>query len=128
MSTEQKYITIPAKGTPEHDALIVTVATKFDAVLQRWLTPYEYGAMLELNAVREEENTCASGDFCDSNMAMDEALTACGVQVFDSKMDFIPDAIELFDAAWNYAKEHFLTDKPRRAKFLNSGKKEQANA
>ena len=49
------------------------VADVFRQILQGWLTPEELAAVDAENE-RRGDNTCASHDYCDPNMAMMEAM------------------------------------------------------
>lgn len=56
------------------DALTVeTLAAEFARIVGQWLTPAEFKQMREDNQTLGA-GLCASHDYCDANMAMDEAL------------------------------------------------------
>lgn len=82
-----------------------TLAREFSAILKTWLTPDEQKQVIERNAGyvgTEYENCCATGDFCDSNMAMDEALQKHGIEC-----DPQDDAqAALWNEAWAIAKQN----------------------
>ncbi len=75
------------------------VADQFKIILRVWLTEDELSAVVAENA-RRDDNTCASHDYCDANMAMDEALQSFDVEISDED-----DLIELFNSAWDLAKK-----------------------
>ncbi len=87
------FVTVrKADTTPTADE----VAQRFDAVLREWLTEAEYAEMLRRNRTREYGgNVCASHDFCDANMAMQEAFESLGIDPDESSW------WSLWDAAWN---------------------------
>ena len=78
------------------------LAAEFVAVLTEWLTPAEFAEMQRRN-VTAGEGVCASHDFCDANMAMDEAFThALGRKpdVMDSDDGAEGRDVALWNAAW----------------------------
>ena len=52
----------------------VTIAEVFAAIVREWLTAAEFAEMRRLNAAETEPNVCHSHDYCDANIAMDEAF------------------------------------------------------
>jgi hypothetical protein len=52
------------------------IAKKFSEVLRDWLTKEEMQNVVDRNRSQTDESICHSHDFCDANMAMDEAFTA----------------------------------------------------
>lgn len=53
------------------------IADRFAEVLRSWLTPDEFAEMKRLNETPEyADGCCASHNYCDANMAMDEAWHA----------------------------------------------------
>lgn len=81
------------------------LAAAFAEVLHEWLTPAQ---MREVVARNEHYgNACASHDFCDANMAMDEAFTkAMGREVeWDEENGGLTEAdTALWNGAWAIAK------------------------
>lgn len=82
------------------------LAAAFATVLHEWLTPAQMRAVVERNELMEDDVCCASGDFCDSNMAMDEAFTKTqgreielGEGTRQSRAD-----VALWNGAWAIAK------------------------
>lgn len=79
-----------------------TLAREFAAILKTWLTPEEQLQVIERNKTEEWENVCHSHDFCDSNMAMAEALEKLGVE-----LDIQSDTQNaLWNSAWGIAKNN----------------------
>lgn len=86
------------------------LAAKFAEVLRTWLTPAEMDAVVATNESRDlvarlhrkKDWSCASHDFCDANMAMEEAMHACG-----HSTDGDPDEMGwnvVWNGAWEIAK------------------------
>lgn len=89
-------------ATPE------TIADEFVVTLNDWLTDYEMDLIRNYNATPAYAHSCASHNFCDANMAM---LTAFEV-ITDFEFDLDNQAhVDLFNAAWTYAKANHLTEK-----------------
>ena len=60
---------------------VESVAAMFSAVLREWLTDEEMDEVVLHNANElKDSDCCASHDFCDANMAMDEAFKQCGLR------------------------------------------------
>lgn len=82
----------------------------FAKVLQGWLTTVEWKEMRARNVANIGGLCCASHDFCDANMAMDEAFTKLmGRDLIRDDGMSAPD-LELVNAAWTYAKAKHLAD------------------
>ena len=91
------------------------LAIEFSNVLKSWLTPEQ---MAEINILNEgykitNPNCCATGDFCDSNMAMDEAFTKIMGREFTFNSDEEPELEQLatedqalWNESWGIAKEN----------------------
>lgn len=57
------------------------------------------------NRKHRDDGCCASHDFCDANVTMDAAFTdVTGRETCHSDED-----VALWNAAWDYAKQHYLT-------------------
>jgi len=85
-----------------------TVGDEFVAILTDWLTGYEMDLIRDYNATPAYAYSCASHNFCDANMAMLPAFEA----IADCEFDFDDQAhVDLFNAAWDYAKINHLTKK-----------------
>ena len=85
-----------------------TVGDEFVAILNDWLTGYEMDLIRNHNATPAYAYSCASHDFCDANMAMLTAFETLADCAFDLDNQ---DHVDLFNAAWDYAKANHLTKK-----------------
>lgn len=84
---------------------VATLALGFAIVLEEWLQPHEWAAMRVQNR-DGYGGVCASHNFCDANMAMEEAFN----RVFDGDgYTCSTEDSKLWVDAWTYAKTHFLT-------------------
>lgn len=86
-------------NTPEN---VERIARSYVEVLQRWLTPDEFAAVC-----RGEEN---EHDFCDANMALDEAFKTHGYETLPPLVDGEDDGMsqetcDLWNAAVGRATE-----------------------
>lgn len=79
------------------------LADEFIRVMRTWLTVNELILVDARNADEPpRSNVCHTHDFCDANMAMDEALTNLGTDLFrDGEMR--EDVGALWDSAWELA-------------------------
>lgn len=82
------------------------VAAEFARVLHEWLSPAQMREVVARNETSDYDDCCATGDFCDSNMAMDEAFTKVmgreielGEGTRQSRAD-----VDLWGKAWDIAK------------------------
>lgn len=50
------------------------LAKEFSTVLKSWLSAEEMKSVIEKNETPEYNGCCASHDYCDANMAIDEAF------------------------------------------------------
>jgi hypothetical protein len=83
------------------------LARAFARVLRSWLTAKEWKEMRRRNAREEDSSVCHSHDFCDANMAMDEALQ----KLAGRAVDFNKRADEaLWGKSWRLAKRKYLTE------------------
>ena len=83
------------------------LARCFSAVLKQWLTGSEISKINASNAASGyDASVCASHDYCDSNMAMLEAVSnATGIPVDDINIDVSNVRFwELLNDAWAIAK------------------------
>jgi hypothetical protein len=106
------------ENTPEN---VEKIATAFVGELREWLTPAQFETMRldnrhHLN--RGRLGICASGDVCDSNMAMDAAFNKsfgrsphlpCDVEEGKCSDDDVSQECEIWNSAWDLAKERDLT-------------------
>lgn len=83
---------------------IVKLSKEFGKVIQSWLDKEEIKAVNEKNALYKatgDEGICATHNYCDANMAMDEAFeNAFGYSPFENGID---DSVELWNGAWSMA-------------------------
>jgi hypothetical protein len=85
-----------------------TVGDEFVAILTDWLTDYEIDVIRSHNTTPAYAYSCASHNFCDANMAMltaFEVITECDYDLDNQSH------VDLFNAAWDYAKANHLTKK-----------------
>ena len=88
---------------------IERVAKRFAAILGQWLTMEELSIAVYRNEHKYAKDICASHDFCDANMAMEQAFLDLDIT---SPIDFPSDsteriaAFDLWNAAWDMAKEN----------------------
>lgn len=89
---------------------VVLLAAEFARIINEWLTPAEMRAVVAQNeasflaarAKGKKCQTCATGDYCDSNVAMEEAFTT----VLKRDMDLQSEAdVDLWGRAWDRAKD-----------------------
>lgn len=80
------------------------LAIEFSNVLKSWLTEEEMKVVNTTNATDDYmDSSCASHDFCDANMAMDEAwkkLFAKEISLQNQRQ------IDLWNKAWRIAKSN----------------------
>lgn len=94
------------RPTPEQ------VGEKFVAVLETWLDAETLHEIAKTNAAEDNPSVCATGSFCDSNMAMLEAMeTWMPDYSFDINND---ELIDLWNKAWDCGKAII------RTKYLRS--------
>ncbi len=84
---------------------IEKVGDKFAETLKQWLTEDEFAAVKRTNLHRKD-GSCASHDYCDANMAMDVAMGHFGFFYVQSDPNL---HVDLWNAAWDYAKAKHLT-------------------
>lgn len=82
---------------------IDAAATRFREVIVDWLG-HETCGEVDTRNKSYPESVCATHDFCDANMAMFEALTDLGHEVFNDE-GLSEDVTDLWNAAWTRAKE-----------------------
>jgi hypothetical protein len=94
------------------DGAAANVAIAFYTVLGEWLDRSEMRTVRERNVKHADSNICASHDFCDANMAMDEAFRRVfGAGPLDGVDQMSDAACNLWGAAWDMAKRDYLTDR-----------------
>lgn len=89
---------------PHTNEQVTRAAAHFIAVLARWLTEEEFTEFCRKTREDFQEDSCHSHDYCDANMAMQEAMKELGFNVWlaDGHMD--PVMVELWNDAWGRAK------------------------
>lgn len=83
------------------------LALAFTKVLRKWLTRAQMDEVVLRNETSLYDDCCATGDFCDSNMAMEEAFQ----KAFSRDPEVVePDGAnheadcQLWNAGWDIAK------------------------
>jgi len=84
------------------------LAIEFTKELQSWFMPQRWRKMLVLNAAETDPMICHSHDFFDANMAMDAAFAALSIDVFDYEGQMPQTVTELWNAAWERAKDRYI--------------------
>lgn len=94
------------------DLLIKALAKKFSKVLKKWLGKKKMAIVVSRNK-EANDSCCASHDFCDANMAMDEAFTKVMGRTFDFNFEETTEGgmqnskdTDLMNAAWSMAKSN----------------------
>lgn len=92
------------------------IATAFAGVLREWLTPAQFEKMRVDNrryAQQGNSSVCASQNFCDANMAMDEAFRKlfergphlpCDAEEGKCSEADVEHEVDIWNAAWDLAK------------------------
>lgn len=85
---------------------------KFAELLRKHLTKDEFEEMRRKNKFYND-HCCASHDYLDANMVMDEAMRSLGLgsRMVGQWITQDDELTDLWNAAWNYAKEKHLTNK-----------------
>ena len=84
------------------------LAREFSKVLLHWIGPEYMRRVIEKNSKQEDKNICHSHDFCDANMAMDEAFNNIlkrSPLPDDLDEGMTDETMQLWNAAWDLAKE-----------------------
>ncbi len=96
---------------PPYQIKVSELSNAFAKVLHEWLTPEQMEEVNRLNVTPKYDGCCATHDFCDSNMAMDEAFKLTFGRSFTFYDEEIPETekqnaadTDLFNAAWDMAK------------------------
>lgn len=74
------------------------LAREFCRVLNEWLSPEELAEVNRLNSEEDDRNICHTGDYCDSNQALLDAMEVFGIDGFDQSL------IPLCNATWSIAR------------------------
>jgi hypothetical protein len=91
---------------------VLKLSKAFSRVLRDWLTVEQMVAVVQRNRAQDNPNVCHSHDFCDANMAMDEAFTKVvgrECEGEDPETGEEPEDFELWNAAWSLAKRNEFT-------------------
>jgi hypothetical protein len=93
------------------------LAHAFANVLKEWLSDEEMHSINVANWSSDDKSTCASHDFCDANMAMDEAIQKLAPEFYkvawaENEASNVGDECgplwsqltDLFNEAWTLAK------------------------
>ncbi|WP_432263359.1 hypothetical protein [Cupriavidus sp. TMH.W2] len=82
------------------------LAKRFSAVLGEWLSTTELAIVVARNRACKDPLVCHSHDFCDANMAMQQAIEE--IKIGDSESLVTDEQTDLMNAAWDIAKSnHF---------------------
>jgi len=104
---------ISVKNTEDQlmNFMVNNLAVKFCDVIHEWLTDDELELVVARNDARVDKNdgVCHTNDFCDANMAMDEAWN----RMFQNDIDLSSDDdCTIWNAAWDLAQfKNFNTNK-----------------
>ena len=85
--------------------IIDSVGQLFSRILHEWLPPAEMEQVVERNAVQTDPLICHSHDFCDANMAMDQAMRDHHFDMTISEEGMEDSLILVWNAAWGVAKK-----------------------
>ena len=80
---------------------------EFSRILQEWFMPALLKQAVARNETAEYKGACATRDFCDANLAMEEAfenLDLKGISDFETDSPEQVATMDLWDKAWDYAK------------------------
>jgi hypothetical protein len=90
------------------------IAKAFSTILKQWLTVQEMAQVVELTKKETDPLICHTGDFCDSNMAMQAAMVQLGVMPEDDEEDADEALMSLWNGSWDLAKANlFYTEPPK---------------
>lgn len=92
------------------------VSAAFIGVLREWLTPHQLEEVRLRNVLLATnpgmKDCCATHDFCDANMAMEEAFQRCGLSPLDTGIPdaenplMSPEAVDVWTKVWDLAKKN----------------------
>lgn len=91
---------------------VARLADAFRDVLQEWIGTVGMAKVRCENVALAGTGSCASHNYCDANMAMDEAMKRTfGAGPLDGPQEHMTDiAMKLWADAWDKAKADYLTD------------------
>lgn len=84
----------------EEVCVTMDLSDKFSDLIRSHLTPEQMTAVVTINEINDND-TCATGDFCDSNMLMDDAWLAVMKRELDCGSEY---DMALWNRAWNLSK------------------------
>lgn len=84
------------------------IAKAFSSVLKQWLTIEEMAQVVELTKKETDPLICHTGDYCDSNMAMQAAMVQLGVIAEDDSEDADDAFMSLWNESWDLAKANLF--------------------
>ncbi len=106
-----------------------TLARLFSERLREHIGEDDFREMLRRNATEEYVNKCASHDFCDANIIMDDAMWAVLSDDPGITLDIVDPAdrdawTEAWEAAWELAQNmnFFVEDKRLESFYVNAVK------
>jgi len=79
------------------------IAKEFSKVLLSWLGDDKMKQVNELNAKEVSKGICHSHDFCDANMAMNEAFEKFDINPLPSDLENSQKEINLWNTSWDLA-------------------------
>jgi hypothetical protein len=80
---------------------VALLSKEFSQILKTELSAEEMTEVVRINSLPAYSDACASHDFCDANMVMNEAFE----KVMQREFDFDSDCdTDLFNGAWSLAK------------------------
>jgi hypothetical protein len=90
------------------DKKIESVAKEFSKLLLDEIGVEKLRQVVDLNKKEKDKNICHSHDFCDSNMVMQSAFKAIGIDLEKNYPDALQNEsiTEIWNAAWNLAKKN----------------------
>lgn len=93
--------------------LVNKLAIAFSNILKSWLTEEEMKEVIRINSLPGMEKLCQSHEYCDANMAMNEAFMQVMGRSFVFYDDEKPETLkqneedtDFFNAAWDLAKSN----------------------
>ena len=90
--------------TYEETVEVITLAKRFSEIVGEWLTAREMREVIERNGAydwTDGNRPCHSHDFCDANMAMEQAFKdVTGRDPMPSEAGMSDADLDLWNAAW----------------------------
>jgi hypothetical protein len=86
---------------------VEALAVEFSRVLRVWLSPEDIAEVNRENTEETDPNICHSHDYCDANMAMDEAAINLGLARVADLVDGPAQqkVMDVWNSAWTLAKQ-----------------------